>query len=49
MDLNEAAVQRNIAYYETLRALDDPKATTEALHAYFNGNVGGNRADSVRR
>jgi hypothetical protein len=39
MDLDEAAVQRNIAYYETLRALDDPKATTEALYAHFNGNM----------
>lgn len=39
MDLDEASVQRNIAYYETLRALDDPKATTEALYAHFNGNM----------
>ena len=40
MDLDEASVQRNIAYYETLRALDDPKATTEALRTHFNGNSG---------
>lgn len=39
MDLDEEAVQRNIAYYETLRALGNPKATTEALKAYVSGQA----------
>ncbi len=41
MDLDEAEVQRNVAYYETLRALDDPKATAAALRAYVSGGGGG--------
>lgn len=30
-DLDELSVSRNLAYYTTLRALDDPRATAEAL------------------
>lgn len=49
MDLDETSVQRNVAYYETLRALDDPKATTAALHTYFNGTIAASPADKLRR
>lgn len=38
MDLDEAAVQRNVAYYETLRAIGDPKATSEAIMAHIYGS-----------
>lgn len=39
MDLDEASVQRNLIYYETLRALDNPKATAEALRTHFNAST----------
>ena len=33
IDLDEPAVRRNLAYYRTLRALNDPKATLNAVGA----------------
>ena len=43
IDLDEESVMRNLAYYQTLRALDDPRAAINAIGAHGGFTVGKRR------
>ncbi len=43
IDLDEESVMRNLAYYQTLRALDDPRAAINAIGAHGGFAVGKRR------
>jgi len=43
IDLDEESVMRNLAYYQTLRALDDPRAAINAIGAHGGFAIGKRR------
>ena len=37
MDFDQASIERNLTYFRTLRALDDPAKRLRAIRAFFAG------------